>query len=119
MTSRANFDEAPIGAFWSSTGVAHFCVRADLWGIVLWGQLTSGGGATVAEALARHVHDARAVHDFVVDARGLEGVEPRAFSAFAGFVTAHHRVGSPATCAGLLSCARPGSPARWRQDSST
>lgn len=87
---QAAFARDPLGTFVAGRSWAHFCVRAELFGVLFFGRPDGDDLAALVRSLRTELGERVAPHASVVDARRLEGVEPGAFDALHAYVREQH-----------------------------
>lgn len=83
------FAGEPRGRFVAGATFAHFCARADLWGVVLWGRPEPEHIATLVTSLRLELGEAASRHGSIVDASRLDSVDVAAFSVLDRYVREH------------------------------
>jgi AraC-like DNA-binding protein len=83
------FSAAPAGKYFAGATFAHFCVRADFWGVLLWDRPTSEDMSLLVRSLLLELTETAAPHASLVDARRLGGVDVTAFSVLDAYVRDH------------------------------
>lgn len=83
------FTREPRGRFVAGATFAHFCARADLWGVVLWGRPEPEHIALLVTSLGLELGRAASPHGSIVDASRLDSVDVAAFSLLDRYVREH------------------------------
>src|SRR5262245_51989739 len=71
----------PVGCYAAGDCYVHFCSRADLWGIILWGRPNEDVARALGRTLVLELGPSAARHVSVVDASRLDGADVGAFKA--------------------------------------
>ncbi|MBE7450629.1 MAG: helix-turn-helix transcriptional regulator [Kofleriaceae bacterium] len=85
----ASYRAAPAGHYLAGPSGLVFCARPDLWGFAVWGRPTPAEVRATANLLALELRPPARRHASLVDARGLEAVDPEAFAVIEAYVTAN------------------------------
>ncbi|HZS36454.1 MAG TPA: helix-turn-helix domain-containing protein [Polyangia bacterium] len=74
------FRAAPAGSFLVGRSWIHFCARAELWGVVLFGRPDREDAAQLTRSISVELSPDVERHGSYIDARRLEGVDPGAYT---------------------------------------
>jgi len=85
----ADFARDPVGRYVSGKRYVHFCARPDLWGIIFWGRPTEEDAVELGRSLVIELDPPAVPHVSVIDARRIDGGEPRAFLAAERYMRRH------------------------------
>ena len=89
MADADAYREDPLGAYLVLPRALVFCARRTLWGFALWGRPTEADLKRIVPLLELELLPGVAPHASLIDARRLEGVDPRAFSVLARYLRAN------------------------------
>jgi AraC-like DNA-binding protein len=85
----ASYRAAPEGRYLAGPSGLVFCARRDLWGFAVWGRPSPEEVRATAGLLALELRPPAVPHASLVDARGLEAVDPEAFAVIGEYVAAN------------------------------
>jgi AraC-like DNA-binding protein len=74
------FREAPLGRFLVGASWIHFCARAELWGVSLFGRPSRDDAVQLDASIALELAPDAGPHASYVDARALEGADAGAYA---------------------------------------
>jgi AraC-like DNA-binding protein len=90
-TDVTGFARQPVERYVAGRSWVHFCVHAELFGVVLFGRPDRGDTDALVESLHAELQDGVAPHRSLVDARRLDGIDPAAFESLQRYVRDRHR----------------------------
>ena len=82
--TRKELGENPEGRYFASASFAHFCVRPELWGVLLWGRPSRDEMDSLVRSLRLEL--SAPLHASIVDASRIESVDASAFELLDRYV---------------------------------
>lgn len=89
MPTAEDYLADPVGACFANVQTLVFCARPTLWGFAVWGAPSQRDLAALVGLLRRELDSDVVPHASLIDARGLDVVDPRAFAVLATYLRAN------------------------------
>jgi len=88
------FRRSPVGRFVIDQSWVHFCARAELWGVVLFGRPDRAGAARLVQSIGIELAPQAERHASYIDARLLTGADAGTYHVLFDFARGSHEIGA-------------------------